>query len=312
METVQDVVGGLNLTGRQALVTGANSGIGLETAVFLARAGATVHLGCRNPARAKDAAERISQRAPGATVDLVHLDLGDLASVRTAAQRYLDGGEPLDLLINSAGVMAVPKGRTVDGFETHSGVDHLGHFALTGLLLPALSERPRARVVTVSSLFAVMGSWRVEDLRGERRYERWSAYAGAKLANLYFATELDRRLRAAGSTVASVAAHPGFSHTELVNNGVMSGRLHGLRGTVDAMMGFMGQPADWGALPSVYAATSPDVVGGDYIGPSRFAHLRGTPEKVALPRAARDQRRAARLWTASVAATGVDYASLNP
>ncbi len=289
-------------------MTGANSGIGLETSVLLARAGATVVLGCRDPSRGEAAVARVSERAGGARVSLLHLDLADLSSVRAAAGSV---GE-LDILVNNAGVMAVRRGTTADGFETQLGVDHLGHFALTGLLLRSLLARPGARVVTVSSLFASLGRLRAEDFYGQRRYLRWLAYGGAKLANLLFAAELDRRARAAGADLVSVAAHPGYASTSLLANGVLKDGPRWLAGLVDGVAGRMGQPADLGALPTVYAACVPGVAGGQYFGPGGPFQLRGHPRPASPPLAARDRALASRVWDASVRATGVSFAELSP
>ena len=301
-------VGGLpDLSGRRALVTGANSGIGLETVVLLARAGAAVHLACRSPERGAAAMAGCAGRVPGSDLSLLRLDLADLGQVREAAAEFVALALPLDILVNNAGVMAVPEGTTVDGFETHLGVNHLGHFALTGSLLPALLARPGSRVVTVSSLFARIGRPRAANLRGERRYSRWLAYASAKLANLHFATELDRRAEGAGTTLVSVGAHPGLTNTELMANGPLAAGPNWRRGLVVGTNGLVSQPADLGALPSVYAACAPGVHGGDYIGPDGFGQLRGNPRHVRLPRPALDVNAARALWDASVDATGVDY-----
>ncbi len=305
-----DLTGLPDLSGRRALVTGANSGIGLETAVHLARAGAAVCLACRNPERGAAASAQLRRRVADADVDVLRLDLADLGQVASAAATYLAARVPLDMLVNNAGVMAVARGSTADGFETQMGVNHLGHFALTGRLLPALLARPGARVVTLSSLFARLGRLRGADLWGERHYWRWLSYAGAKLANLQFAMELDRRSRAAGTDLVSVAAHPGYANTELTANGPLAGRPQWLRDLATASGGFMAQPADLGALPSVYAACAPEVRGGQYIGPDSPLQARGNPRAVRLPRPAHDAGAGARLWDASVAATGVDYGEL--
>jgi NAD(P)-dependent dehydrogenase (short-subunit alcohol dehydrogenase family) len=302
---VSEVTG---LAGRRALVTGANSGLGMETAVGLARAGATVYLGCRNPERAGEARRRCLERAPAASVKVLTLDLADLASVREAANRLMDCEPALDVLVNNAGVMAVPQGRTVDGFETHLGVNHLGHFALTGLLLPALVGG--SRVVTVTSLLARVGRSRALDFGGDRPYHPWLYYGASKLDNLRFATELDRRARAAGAPLVSVAAHPGDSSTNLLANGPLAGRPRWLRNLVEGTHQLYAQPADMGAAPFLLAAGGAGVQGGECYGPDGLGQLRGEPRRVSTPRAGRGPDAGARLWAASVEATGVDYSGL--
>src|SRR5271167_2998976 len=203
------------LAGRIAVVTGANSGLGFETALALARAGARVVLACRDEAKGGDALDRIRQAVPAADVRLDRLDLADLASVREFAADFSAGHGGLDLLLNNAGVMAIPRRETADGFEMQFGTNHLGHFALTGLLLDRLLARPGARVVTVSSTAAMIGRIRFDDLQGSRRYGKWTAYGQAKLANQLFALELDRRATDCGVDLVSVAAHPGYAATNL-------------------------------------------------------------------------------------------------
>jgi NAD(P)-dependent dehydrogenase (short-subunit alcohol dehydrogenase family) len=276
--------------GRTFVVTGANSGIGAATARALARAGAKVVLACRDTAKGSAAAATM----PG-DVEVRRLDLADLAAVRS----FAGGVDRVDVLINNAGVMALPKGTTADGFERQFGTNHLGHFALTGLLLPRIADR----VVTLSSATHRAGRIDFADVNFERRrYGRWTAYAQSKLANLLFAYELQRRLEAASSPVRSLAAHPGYastelqSHTESYQDRVMSlgNRL-------------IGQSADMGALPSLYAATVGDVRGGQFIGPSALLGLRGHPKVVRSSPASLDPVAAAELWTLSERLTGVRY-----
>jgi NAD(P)-dependent dehydrogenase (short-subunit alcohol dehydrogenase family) len=290
-------------TGRTAVVTGANSGLGLVTAKELARHGASVVLACRNAEKAQGAAAEIRAAAPGATVVVEALDLGSLDSVRAFAQRFRDGHETLDLLINNAGVMAPPRRTTVDGFELQFGTNHLGHFALTGLLLDRLQATSGARVVTLSSGAHRIGKLAFDDLQGERRYSRWRWYGQSKLANLMFALELDRRLRAAGSQLRSVAAHPGYAATNLQS---------AVAPTVDGLIMKVGnalfaQSAEMGALPQLYAATAPGVAGGDFIGPDGLGEQRGHPTVVHGSRASADTAAAARLWEVSEDLTGVTY-----
>jgi NAD(P)-dependent dehydrogenase (short-subunit alcohol dehydrogenase family) len=289
--------------GRVAVVTGANSGLGLAAAGALAKAGATVVLACRNTEKGEEAMESIRAGSPNAAVELESLDLASLDSIRAFAERFGKAHGGLDLLINNAGVMAPPRRQTADGFELQFGTNHLGHFALTGLLLGALDGREDARVVTVSSTAHKFGRIRFENLQGERRYFRWSAYGQSKLANVLFALELERRLRASGSKVKSLAAHPGYSATNLqsaapplVDRAVMvvTNRL-------------LAQSAEMGALPELYAATRPSLDGGLFIGPDGFEEQRGHPKVVRPVKAGRDEAAAARLWSVSEELTGVSY-----
>ncbi|WP_030166166.1 oxidoreductase [Spirillospora albida] len=285
------------LNGRRAIVTGANSGIGYHTALQLALHGASVVLACRSAERGRAALDRMRAAAPDADLALDSLDLADLASVRGFAERH--AGTALDILVNNAGVMALPRRTTADGFEMQFGTNHLGHFALTGLLLPALKD---ARVVTVTSGFAWTGRIRFDDLQGERRYNKWTAYAQAKLANLLFAKELARRV----PTLVSVAAHPGYAATNLQQAGP---RMQGSR-LMDraAALGnaLMAQSAAAGALPTLYAATSPDAKPGACYGP-RLLQYRGAPTEVVTPPQADKAPQAARLWEISETLTGVTY-----
>ncbi|MFG2089745.1 MULTISPECIES: oxidoreductase [unclassified Spirillospora] len=289
-----------DLHGRRAIVTGANSGIGYHTALQLARHGASVVLACRSAERGQAAFDRVKAAAPDADLVLGSLDLADLASVREFAARY--GDAPVDILVNNAGVMAIPRRSTADGFEMQFGTNHLGHFALTGLLLPALRSAPSPRVVTLTSAFAWSGRLNFDDLQGERRYRKWSAYGQAKLANLIFARELDRRV----PEVTSVAAHPGYAATNLQQTGPrMQGsplmeRAAGLGNAV------MAQSAAAGALPSLYAATAPDVHGGACYGP-RLLQYRGAPTEVVTPPRANRPAQAERLWEISETLTDVTY-----
>jgi NAD(P)-dependent dehydrogenase (short-subunit alcohol dehydrogenase family) len=294
--------------GRTALVTGANSGIGFQVALELARHGAEVLLACRDTGRGTGARDRIAGQVPGAAVELVALDLADLDSVERLAGQVAGRPGGLDLLINNAGVMAVPRRQvTAQGFELQFGVNYLGHFALTGRLLPVLLGRPGSRVVTVSSLVHRFGSIRLEDLNSEHGYGRWRAYSQSKLANALFTLELDRRLRAAGAGTISVGAHPGYSNTGLLHSGP---RLEG-GGVFAHVMGlaapFTGQPAALGALPVLRAATDPGARGGDYFGPRGPAEIAGAPRRVRYTRTARDARLAGRLWQASETLAGVTF-----
>lgn len=296
--------------GRCALVTGANTGIGFHQALELARHGAHVLLASRNPDRGRAARDAILREVPAASVELVALDLADLGSVARLASELADRAGGLDLLINNAGVMAVPHRRTTaQGFELQFGTNHLGHFALTGRLLPALLRRPGSRVVTVSSLNHYIGSIRLDDLQSEHGYGRWRAYSQSKLANALFTLELDRRLRAVGASTISVGAHPGYSRTELQYRGPQLGG-----GGISALaLGlatrFAAQPASHGALPVLRAATDPDAQGGDYYGPGWPGESRGAPRKVHYAKKAHDEQLADRLWQASETLTGVTFPS---
>jgi NAD(P)-dependent dehydrogenase (short-subunit alcohol dehydrogenase family) len=289
--------------GRTAIVTGANSGLGLASARELARHGASVVLACRNTARGRDAVAEIEAAVPDARLELSELDLSSLASVRSFAERYRSAHDTLDLLINNAGLMAPPRGETADGFELQLGTNHLGHFALTGLLIGAMEGRPDARVVALSSIAHRTGRIKFEDLQSERRYSRWRAYGQSKLADLMSALELDRRLRAAGSTVKSLAAHPGYSATNLQTAAppLIDRTVMRITNAIAA------QSADMGALPTLYAATCPGLEGGLFIGPDGLGELRGHPRIVSPNRAARDEDVAARLWNVSEELTGVHF-----
>jgi NAD(P)-dependent dehydrogenase (short-subunit alcohol dehydrogenase family) len=294
-------------SGRVAVVTGANSGIGYVTARELARRGARVLLACRSEARGVEAEERLVAEVPGAQVQFARLDLGDLSCVRefTAAYPY----DRLDLLVNNAGVMALPYGTTADGFETQFGTNHLGHFALTGLLLPTLLETPAARVVTVSSTAHALANIDIDDLNSERRYRRWVAYARSKTANLLFVHELARRLAAHGSDVVAAAAHPRSAATNLQTAGPkMAGRRAAER-FMRVGNRFFAQSADAGALPTLYAATAPDVPPDSFTGPS-LAGWRGSPAPSWRAPWTRDDRASQRLWAASEELTGVTYDAL--
>lgn len=278
-----------DLTGRTYIVTGANSGLGAATTRALTGAGARVIMACRNEVKAHAVAAEMGERA-----QVRRLDLADLASVRD----FVDGIESADVLINNAGIMAVPLRRTADGFEMQIGTNHLGHFALTGLLL----DKIRERVVTVSSGAHAIGRIDLADLNWERRrYQRWAAYGQSKLANLMFAYELQRRLAAAGSPKLSLAAHPGYAATELQSH---------TESFQDFMMSvgnrLFAQSAEMGALPTLYAATA-EVEPGAFYGPGGLRGLRGHPVRSGSSSASRDEMTARRLWELSEQLTKVTY-----
>lgn len=299
--------------GRTVVVTGANSGLGYHASAELARRGARVVMACRDAGRGAEALARLRTVAPTAHVVVEALDLASLASVRDFSDRlseqFPDG---IDVLLNNAGVMATPPRKTADGFELQLGTNHLGHFALTGLVLPLLLRRPGARVVTVSSQAHRMGRIDFSDLMSERGYQKWRVYGQSKLANLLFAFELGRRAQAAGLDLVSAAAHPGYANTNLQSVGPrMAGNsvMEKLTGVANVLFG---QPAAMGALPELYAATMPDVRSGEYFGPGGFAEWRGAPKRVAPSAAAGDLSVAQRLWEESERLTGVTYEALRP
>ena len=277
-----------DMTGRTVIVTGASSGLGAATTRHLARAGARVVLAVRNVAKGEEIA-----RSAGGRTEVEHLDLAELASIRAFARAWTGS---VDILINNAGVMMLPEGRTADGFELQIGTNHLGHFALTNLLLPHITDR----VVTVSSHLHRGGRIDVEDLNWEhRRYDPDRAYADSKQANLLFTLELQRRLEEAGSGVRAVSAHPGIASTNL------GAHLGGFRGMVaEIAVRFVAQDAEHGALPTLYAATQ-DIPGNTYVGPAGLGHMRGAPMVMAPSKASQDPALALRLWARSAALTGV-------
>lgn len=276
--------------GRTAIITGANSGLGYSTALALAGKGCKVVLACRNMDKAQAAKAQILTQYPKAQVECATLDLMKLASVRAFAKAYAKNHDSLDLLINNAGIMMPPYALSADGFESQFAANYLGHFALTGLLLPVLNKTPDARVVSLSSLAHNWGSIRFDDPNFERGYDKRAAYGQSKLACLMFAYELDRRLKAAGMDTLSVAAHPGVAATNLAQH---------FPKVVSWLFPLVGQPAASGALPTLYAALGNDIQGGDYCGPKDLRQMRGDPVKVSSNRSSRDQAAAKRLWEMS-------------
>lgn len=289
------------------IVTGANSGIGYEAALALAKRKANVILACRNQDKAKAAADRIQSEAPTARLELIPLDLADLSSARSFSDTFREGHSQLNALINNAGVMALPKRSTKDGFEMQLGTNHLGHFALTGHLLDLLLATPGSRVVNVSSIAHKFGKIRFHDLQSEKSYSKWAAYGQSKLANLLFTHELDRKLKEAGSDTISVACHPGWAATNLQETGP---RMDGskLMERLSAWGNVMlAQDAAAGALPTVFAIVEP-LRGDEYVGPTRLMGWHGPPEIIQPLSKARDPEVAARLWAESESLTGVHYA----
>ncbi|MGW4249621.1 oxidoreductase [Nocardia sp. NPDC004722] len=292
-------------TGKTAIVTGANSGLGLRTAEALAAKGARVLLACRNEIKAASAVEAVAGAATGPKPEVLPLDLADLSSVRRAADHVDVSVGTVDLLVNNAGVMAVPRSRTADGFDAQFGTNHLGHFAFTGAILPALLRAPQPRVVNVSSIAAWGGAINPADPNWRVLYLRWPAYAQSKLANLLFTAELDRRARAAGSTLTATAAHPGLSATHLYDRDGERGLAGALAAIPQQLLFALAQPDHMGALPQLYAATTPDLPGNTYIGPGfEFA---GYPRRTLRNPLAHSRSYARWLWRLSERLTDTHY-----
>jgi NAD(P)-dependent dehydrogenase (short-subunit alcohol dehydrogenase family) len=290
------------------VVTGANSGLGYETSLALARSGALVVLACRDKAKGEEAAERISKAFPTVRLGLQQLDLASLSSVRQFAERFSSAHGVLDILVNNAGVMAIPRRETEDGFEMQFGTNHLGHFALTGLLLDALVAKPGSRVLNVSSEVAMIGRVNFDDLQGDRRYWKWGAYAQSKLANQLFTLELDRR--ASNKGLVSVAAHPGYSATNLQGVGPRMSGSTLMQRITELENALFSQTAEMGALPILYGVTAPGVRSGQYFGPDGPFALHGYPKQVSFVHAAKNPRTAGRLWEISEELTGVRFEAL--
>lgn len=291
-----------DMTGKVVIVTGANSGIGYETARALAHKGAQVIMACRNMEKAGAAAGQIRDENPAASPEVMPLDLADLDSVRDFAGAFLAKYDRLDVLVNNAGVMALPeRWETKDGFEMQFGTNHLGHFALTGRLLGLLVKTPDSRIVTVSSAAHLMGWVNFDNLNAEKRYQAWVAYGLSKIANLYFTYELQRRFEAAGIPAIAAAAHPGWTATNLQAHSTVSSFFNPI----------LAQAPEDGALPTLYAATAPGVRGGDYFGPDGMFELQGPPKKVRSNKRSHDPAVAERLWDVSEQLTGVTYRALN-
>jgi NAD(P)-dependent dehydrogenase (short-subunit alcohol dehydrogenase family) len=292
--------------GNTAVVTGATGGLGFETALALAGAGATVVLTGRNDAKGRQAIEKIHGQFPNAPISYETLDLANLASVADFATRFAASHGSLDLLINNAGVMALPKRQTTaDGFETQFGINYLGHYALTARLLPLLRRGHQPRVVNLSSLAHRSGKIDFDDLQGAKSYNPFKAYCQSKLAMLIFALELQRRSNAAGWGLMSNAAHPGFARTDLMANGPGTEGLMGLFGKI--LQPIASQSAAAGALPTLYAATSPQAEAAGYYGPNWFYELKGPPVPAKIMPRAKDLAVNARLWDVSAALTGVSF-----
>lgn len=297
------------LHGKSAVITG-TGGLGYETALALADAGASIIIAGRNADKGATAVERIVNAAPGASVRFEHLDLASLASVKSFCTRLATQTDSLDLLINNAGVMVPPQRQeTVDGFELQMATNYLGHFALTAQLMPLLQKGNKPRVVTVSSIAARNGIIDFDDLNAKKRYVPMEIYSQSKLACLMFALELHRRSKTSRWGVTSIAAHPGVSRTDLLHNA--PGR-QSLIGITRSLLWFLFQPAAQGALPTLYAATSPLARGGAYYGPDKLSETRGLPTEAKIPPQAKNSQDAARLWSESEKLTATTFASLDP
>lgn len=295
-------------TGRVVVITGASSGIGEVAAGALARKGATVVLAVRDPTRGEATRARIASRSPAGRLIVASLDLADLAGVRRFASTMLADQPRIDVLLNNAGLgLQSKRAITADGFERMFATNHLGHFALTGLLMPALLAAPSPRVVTISSIAHRRGRIEFADLQSSRAYKGGVAYGQSKLANLMFALELDRRARAANSRLVSVAAHPGVAATGFI---AATGAPALLARLANLAIATFSQNAVHGARPGLYAATMPDVQGGQYWGPDGFREIRGTPARAAIAPQALDEAAREQLWTVSTELTGVEYPAL--
>ncbi|OED00712.1 oxidoreductase [Rhizobium sp. YK2] len=297
--------------GRTFLITG-TGGLGFEDALALAKAGGDVIIAGRNPAKGAEAVRRIKERAPQASVTLEVVDLASLASIEAMAKRLKETRHHIDVLINNAGVMTPPQRQTTkDGFELQFGTNYLGHFALTGHLLPLLMRAKDPRVVTLSSIAVKSASAAInfDDLQAERNYKPMPVYTQSKLACLMFAFELQRRSEGAGWGITSLAAHPGISRTELLHNG--PGR-RSAQGLLRSLMWFLFQPVAQGALPTLFAATSPKAKGGGYYGPDRLGETRGHPTEAQVPKKAMEKHVAHKLWEISEKLTGVSFAARAP
>lgn len=292
-----------NLKGKDAIITGGSSGIGLEAAKVLAAKGAAVTLAVRNVVKAKRIIEKFHSDNPDAAMTVMHLDLADLKSIKDFADQYLNNHDHLHILINNAGVMIPPYRKTKDGFETQFGTNHLGHFALTARLLPLLLATPHSRIVITSSLAARKGKIYFDNLDGSKGYERMNFYRQSKLANLLFAIELQHRLGQAGTSTISVACHPGISVSNLLSRG--SGKE--ANGLLKKMMRIVAQPARKGALPTLYAATNSDLTGGEYIGPDGPGNRKGNPVQTNDASKLFKTEMSERLWKVSEDLTGIKF-----
>lgn len=295
-----------SLKGKIVIVTGGNSGLGYESAKAMGAHSAKVIVAARNPEKGKAALQSLKEEAPEGDFELMNLDLASLASVRAFADEFTARYERLDILMNNAGIMAVPQSKTKDGFESQFGVNHLGHFALTGLLLNKLEAAESPRVVNVASLAANNGEVNFDDLMNEQSYSKFAVYSQSKLANILFTQELNERLENQGYKTRSMVAHPGGSNTNL-SNSTDFGPV--ARFFVNILLPLFAQPAWKGALPQLYAATASEATPGTYYGPDGMREITGYPQKAALPHSAQNLEAQRKLWTVSEKLTGVKYLS---
>lgn len=294
-------------SGKVAIVTGANSGTGYEVSKALASKGTEVILACRDVEKGESAVEKIKKEFPKSSLKVMVLDLAELSSVKNFSQLFRENYKSLDILCNNAGIMATPELKSKDGFELQLGTNHLGHFALTGFLMDRILKTPKSRIVNVSSSAHMSGKIDFDDLMKEKEYSRFSSYSQSKLANLLFSNELQRRLEAKGHSAISVGAHPGLTATNLATSGPGYGRGRILKSIISFVTKLIGQSAAMGALPILYASTSIDVNGGDYIGPGGFRGIRGYPKKVESSKESHDQEVARKLWDISTELTKTKY-----
>jgi len=302
--TTQDIP---NLNGKVVLITGANSGLGFECSKVFAQKGATVVMTARNLEKGEKAKAEVLQSAPDATVDLMQLDIGNLASIRDFVPAFKAAYDRLDILLNNAGVMAIPRSETPDGFEMQLGVNHLGHFALTGLLLDLIVKTPNARIHSVSSSAQYSGSINFDDLMGKQNYTRWGAYGQSKLANVVFTNELHKRLKAAGYDTIANASHPGIVYTNLQANSLeKSGNSLVERVLYRVIEPLMVQDISMGILPMLYGMTDPDAKSGVFYGPNTF-NMRGYPAEKKSNKEAYDAAILNRFWEVSEQLTGITY-----
>jgi NAD(P)-dependent dehydrogenase (short-subunit alcohol dehydrogenase family) len=293
--------------GKTAIVTGANSGLGYQTALVLSSKGAAVILACRSLDKGKEAVRQIRQEVPQANLHPEELDLASLSSIHRFSERIHNKFNCLDLLINNAGVMNLPKRLTGDGFEMQFGINHLGHFALTGLLYDLITSGKNSRVVTISSIAHMQGTINFNDLMGDQNYDSFGAYRQSKLANLMFMLELAQRFQNSRASAISVAAHPGLTHTNITSPGAEMRGSRLQKKLSLALSRLFAMPVEKGVLPQLFAATSPDVCNGCYYGPDGFRGMWGYPAEAAVNPAAHDRENARRLWRVSGELTGVTY-----
>jgi len=297
-----------SLDGTTVVVTGANSGIGYESTRAFAAKGATVVMACRSTERGERAAAEISAQVPDADLDVRECDLADLSSVASFADAFTSDYDDLDVLCNNAGVMALPRGETADGFEQQFGINHLGHFALTGHLLETLAATDGARVVTQSSGAHEQGEIDFDDLQSERSYGKWAAYSQSKLANVLFGYELDRRAEEADLDLTSVVCHPGYADTDLQRRAGEAGGGAIGAAVMEVANAVLAQSQEKGTLPMLYAATHGGLSGGEYVGPGGLMNMRGAPTVQDSSDRSYNRATASRLWEVSEELTGVEYA----